>query len=269
MKLLAISVVLLSLLGSKCFGVVLSFVEAPRDDLRVLGPCDTNVCRHPELQALGQKYNELLTIRFLSLKQSDVAAIFGPKLEKKPDDFVRPLFGPGMIVESGLHSTDEANKRHIDFHAIGDLGYLEVHYAYNGESMDTCIIYLRADAGFIPLKSTNDIAGREAWDEAKFEKLKGWLNDHMPKVIDLGEVKVTTLQPTRVDLGRGAICVITTRDIHCDTVPFWLTFDLAKETADPDERQKSMQYKSVSRIKEAVGFTMGGKFYQFVPKLVN
>jgi hypothetical protein len=268
MKLLAVFVLLFSLLGNRSFGVVLSFVEAPQDDLKVLGPCDTNVCRYPELREPGQKYNELLTVRFFPLKQADVAAIFGPKLDKKPDDFVKPLFGPRMIMESGL-GTDEGNKRHVDFHAIGKLGYLEAHYAYNGESMDTCVIYLRADAGFIPLKSTNDIAGREAWDNARFEQLKVWLNDHMPKVNDLGEVEVAIFQPTRIDLGRGTICTITTRDIHCDAVPFWLTFDLAKEMAGPGEREKAMQYKSVARVKEPVGFTMDGKFYQFIPKLVD
>lgn len=269
MKLLAISLVLLSLLGNKCFGVVISMVDAPRDDLRVLGPCDTNVCRHPELQLLGQKYNDLLYVRFSPLKQADVRAIFGAKLDKKPDDFVKPLFVPGMIMESGLGYSDAANKRHVDFHAIGDIGYLEVHYAYDGESIATCVIYFRADAKFVPLKSTNDISAREAWDNAKYDQLQDWLNDHMPRVKDLGEVEVSTSQPTRIDLGMGTVCIVSTRDIHCDTVPFWLSFDLAKETADINEKQKSMQYKSVDRLNEPVGFTMDGKFYRLIPKLVQ
>ena len=269
MKLLAVSVVLLSLLSNQCLGEVLSEVDAPQDDLRVLGPCDTNACTHPELQVLSQKYNELLALRFFSLKQADVAAVFGSKLDTKPDDFVKPLFVPRMIAVSGLGYSDAANKRHVDYHAIGDIGYLEAHYGFNGESIETCVIYLRADAQFVPLKSSNDIPAREIWDNVKFEKLEGWLNEHMPRLIDLGEVEVATNQPTRMDLGAGTVCVIKTQDIHCARVPFWLSLDLAKETADQTERQKSMQYKSISRINEPVGFTMGGKFYRMVPKLVD
>ena len=260
---------LFSLLSNKCFGVVLSMVDAPQDDLRVLGPCNTNVCRYPELRRLGEKYNELLSVRFFPLKQAEVREIFGAKLDKKPDEFVKPLFVPGMIMESGLGYSDAANKRHVDFHAIGDIGYLEVHYAYNGESIATCVIYFRADAGFVPLKSTNDIPAREAWDNAKYNKLLNWLDDHMPRVTDLGEIEVSTSQPTRIDLGMGTVCVVTTRDIHRDTVPFWLSIDLAKETADMNEKQKSMQYKSVSRLDESLGFTMDGKFYRLMPKLVE
>jgi len=269
MKLLAITVVLLSLLGGKCFGVVLSGVEAPQDDLRVLWPCDTNGCRHPELLLLDEKHNDLLQVHFFPLKQTNIQSIFGAKLAKKPDDFVKPLFVPSMIMESGLRYNDAANKRHIDYHTIGDLGYLEVHYAFDGESIATCVIYLRPDAGFVPLKSTNDIPPREAWDNAKFGQLQNWLKAHMPTVTDLGEVEVSTSQPALLGLGMGAMCRITTRDIHNDTVPFWLSINLEKETVDLDEKHKSAQYKSVTRTNEPLGFAMDGKFYQLTPKFID
>ena len=269
MKLIAFSIVLLALAGGQAFGVVLSFVPAPQDDLSVLGPCNSNVCQHPEWQPLSQKYNELLSVRFFPLKEADIDTVFGPKLDKKPDDFVKPLFVPPVLMESGLGYSDAANKRHIDFHNLGDLGYLEVHYGYDGDSVGTCIIYLRADAGFVPLKSTNDIPAREAWDNAKYAKLQGWLNDHMPRITDLGKVDVSTNHTTRLNLGEGTVCILTTRDIHCDNVPYWLSIDLAKDTADQSERIKSTQYKSVDRLNEPLGFTVDGKFYRLVPKLVD
>jgi hypothetical protein len=33
----------------------------------------------------------------------------------------------------------------------------------------------------IPLKSTNDFAKRVEWEKPKFEALKKWLDEHLPK----------------------------------------------------------------------------------------
>jgi hypothetical protein len=89
----------------------------------------------------------------------------------------------------------------------------------------------------------------------------------MPKLTDLGVVEVSPSNPTRIDLGAGTACIITTRDIHAANVPYWLSFVFAKETADPAEKANSMQYKSVDRPDESVGFSLDGKFYRLTPKL--
>jgi len=135
---------------------------------------------HPELQSLTDDYNKVLQVQVGPLHMKDIDAFFGPKLEGKPDDRVKPLFVPMEIMESGLTPINE-NHRHVDFHAIGDIGYLEVHYGWDGESVATAVIYLRANDKFVPLKSTNDIPHREAWDKARFEVLKSWLDVHLPK----------------------------------------------------------------------------------------
>ena len=267
-KRIPIFVLLLCLQCGKGFGVVLSMVESPQDDLKVLGGCNF-VCEHPELESLANEYNELLRIRFGPLKSANIAAIFGAKLDQKPGDQVKPLFVPMMIMESGLGYTDAANKRHIDFHAIGDIGYLEVHYQYDGESVATVVLYLRADAKFVPLKSTNDIPLREDWDNVRFELLKTWLNDRLPKLTDLGVVEVSPSHQSRIVLDPVTACILTTRDIHARTVPFWLSITLAKEIMDPKERQKSMQYKSVDKPNQPIAFVVDGKFYRLTPRLVD
>jgi hypothetical protein len=267
MKKITILTLLLCLQCATGFGVVISMVDAPRDDPEIVRDCNF-LCNHRELQPLTENYNELLQVRFWPLKMKDIAAIFGAKLDQKPDDRVKPLFGPTMIAESGLGWGDAGDKRHVDFHAIGNIGYLEIHYGWTGESVATAVIYFRADDKFVPVQSTNDIPRREAWDRAKYETLKKWLDDHLPKLTDLGVVAVSLSHPSRVDLGAGMACIITTRDIHTAEVPFWLSMDIAKETSAPPDF-KSLQNKSVSRPNEPVGFTIDGKFYQLIPKLVE
>jgi hypothetical protein len=134
----------------------------------------------PELQSLTDDYNKLLQVRLWPLKMKDIDALFGPKLEGKPDDRIKPLFVPIDIAESGLSPINE-NHRHVDFHTIGDIGYLEVHYGSDGESVAAAVIYVRSDGNFVPIKSTNDFPRREAWDKARFETLKIWLDGHLPK----------------------------------------------------------------------------------------
>jgi len=273
MKRIAIAILLLYLQCGKGFGVVWSEVDAPQDDLKILS--DGNfLCNHRELQSLAKDYSELLQVRFWPLKMRDIAAIFGAKLGQKPDDRVKPLFVPMTIMESGLGYNDAANKRHVDFHAVGNLGYLEVHYQFDGESVATAVIYLRADGQFVPLRSTKDIRRREVWDRARYERLKKWLDDHLPKLIDVGVVEVSPAHPSRVNLGADTACILITRDIHVATVPFWLSIYIAKETSDPNDkslwhRWPGVQYKSVDRPGEPVGFTIDGKFYRLTPKLVD
>lgn len=249
----------------KSFGQAFSTVEAPQDDLKVLAGC--SYLFDPELQPLAADYNELLRERFWPMKIKDVAAVFGPKLDQKPADRVKPLFTAPYIGGSGLLYAN--SKKHVDFHAIGNLGYLEIHYQFDGESFDKAAIYLRADDQFVPIHSTNDIPRREAWDKSRYEALKKWLTGHLPGLTDLGVVRVSISHSSRVDLGGGSACVLTTRDIHVAAVPFWLEINIAKDTTNATEKTRSMQYASVSRANEPVSFTFDDKFYLLTPKLVD
>jgi len=250
------------LLCNSSVGQLILPIEAPQDDLTVLGSSGY-ITNHHELQPLFDDYSDLLQIRFLPLKMNDMAAIFGPKLEEKPDDRVRPLFSPTVTAESGVAMPN--SKRHVDYHSIGNIGYLEVHYQSDGESFATAVLYLRADDQFVPLRAAEDLARRETWEKARFDNLKQWLEDHMPKVIDLGAVEVSFSHPTRVDLGGGMTCELTTLDQHAPTAPFWISIHYAKVPVDPNEQAR--QYVNLSRSNGAVGITIDGKRYRLKPVL--
>jgi hypothetical protein len=271
LKQAVLTVLCLVFIGSRALGQIFSFVDSPPDDQASLGGC-SNYCDRLELQVPAREYNDLIKVRFFPLKLADVTAIFGPKLDQPPADRARPLFAPKMIAESGRVWSDSANHKHVDYHAIGDVAYLEAYYQYDGVTLATCVIYLRTDDQFVPLRSyndsTNDISKRLTWDLARFATLQQWLNVHMPKLTDLGEVEVSASSPTRIDLGAGTACIVTTRDIHVAEVPYWLSFELAKDTADPAEKKNSLQRISVERRGQSFGFSLDGKFYRLTPKLL-
>ena len=158
----------------------------------------------------------------------------------------------------------------MDFHAVGPAGYLEARYQYDGETVATCVLYLRTNSAFIPLQSTNDITARMAWDKTQFELLRQWLEGHLPKVTDLGVVEVSESKPTRVELGAGAACILTTRVLnHPDVTNLWFTVDLAKETADLPGKNRSQQHRSINQPDKAVGFSIDGRFYRVTPRLID
>jgi hypothetical protein len=264
---LVLTLLCLGFIGNRAWGPVISVVDSPPDDLAALGDCSSYYDRL-DIQAPAREYNDLIDEHFSPLKQADVAAIFGPKLDPPPLDRARPLFAPTMIGELGMAPSGPLNKAHVDFHAIGAVGYLKVHYQWDGETPNSCILYLRVDDQFVPLKSTNDIPKRLAWDESRFAMLRQWLDAHLPKLTDLGVVEVSRSGPTRIDLGAGTACIVTTRDISTANVPYWLSLVIVKETANPQE-DKFWQDKSVSQPDKPVVFSMDGKFYRFTPKLVS
>jgi hypothetical protein len=89
------------------------------------------------------------------------------------------------MMVSGLHTGNPVSDRsHTDLHAVGDIGYVELYYQLNGESVQTAAIYFRADNKFVPLKSTNDFSKRLDWDKGKFEALKNWLDAHPVPLTD-------------------------------------------------------------------------------------
>lgn len=289
-------IILLCGLCRASFAVILFFIPSPLDDSKACA----GLCLSPELKPLQAAYDDIIQTRLWPLKLDDIAKIFGPKLdtasnwwshdpgvggkssgpglEKQPADFVVPVFasgscwggGMGMTV-SGLHSTNPAdNKNHTDLHAVGDIGYVEFFYANDGARLQNAALCFRADKEFVPLTSTNELSKRLVWEKAKFDALKKWLDEHMPKLNDLGVVELSESSPLRLDLGAGTACSLTTRILHAPTVTnLWYSIDICKQTPDPNGKAESLQSKSIDRAGESIGFSMDGKFYRLTPKLVE
>ena len=257
-------------LAIPALGTIFSFVESPQDDLKVLGGCNY-ICEHPELQPLLAEYKELLEVRIHPLSHlTNISASFGPMLEQRPLDRAKPLFVPMMIGESGITPSDKPDQRHQGFHAIGDVGYLEVHYGYDGVWVAACVVHLRTDDKFVPLKSTNDFAARLKWDKARFDTLKKWFDAHLPKLTDLGVVEVSESKPSRINLGANEACIINARVIHHPNVTnLWFEINIAKEPESSTEPAQLAQHKSIDRPNQPVGFSIDGKFYKLIPKLVE
>jgi hypothetical protein len=124
------------------------------------------------------------------------------------------------------------------------------------------------DDQFVPLKSTNDIPKRLAWDKSRFATLRQWLDAHLPKLTDLGVVEVSTTTNCLIHLGAGSTCSVSTQDqSFSDTFCLW--FVLSKDTPDPKEKEQSLQFRSIWRRGEPVGFVMDGKYYCMTPELVD
>jgi hypothetical protein len=193
---IAIAILLFAFCGVS-LAVILFTIAAPQDD----GETRKAISDRPELKFLAAEYRDPLCTRLWPLKRDDVAKDFGPLLEtatnwwgygvdaggkrsgpeldQHPADLVLPIFVTTWMMVSGMHTGDPAkDKSHTDLHAIGDIGYVEFYYHLDGESIQTAVIYFRADDKFVPLKSTNDLPKRLAWDKGKFDALKEWLKAH-------------------------------------------------------------------------------------------
>ncbi len=270
MKRLILAAILVVALNYSALGVISSFIKSPQDDLKATGLCDRKGA-YPELQPLLTEYSELLEVRIYPLcATTNPAAFFGPKLDQQPTDRARPLFGPSWISESGMTPGGVPDKRHVEFHAVGDVGYLEVHYGFDGVWVSACALYLRTDATFVPLKSTNDFAKRLEWDKAKFDTLKKWFDAHLPKLTELGVVEVSEARPSRVNLEADKTGIIKARVIHHPNVTnLWFEIEISKETTSTNASAQPVQFKSIDRPNQSVGFSVDGQFYKLTPKFVE
>jgi hypothetical protein len=303
--------VLFWVLCSPCFGVIIFLLDAPQDDAMARREVQTR----SELKPLRDDYDNLIHTRIWTLNFSEIAAIFGPPLSTNgsvfaadtnraarsdgslhgphPDDLVLPLFAPSGSAISGLHNPDPAmNHDHIDLHAIGDLGYLEIYYGNDGAHIQQAVFYLRAGKGFVPLKSTNDFAKRLDWDTNRFASVKNWLEGHLPKLTDLGVVQIPEVSPLpEPERGPGAGHQFQ----YATTVPVWvqgagMAFNIiGKEqpfaetkftnhcievriaAASPDAPQPNDPpvFSTVVTPDKPVAFTVSGKCFSFTPKIIN
>jgi len=260
-KHIAISFVILGIC-SPIFGQILLCLDTPQDNATAL----RETWDRDELKPLRAEYEEIISTRIWPLKYGDVTNIFGSKLDKKPDHYALPVFVPVMQGMSGLIPEDD--KRHTDFYAVGDVGYFQVYYNWDGETIGIAAFYLRTDDKFIPLQSTNDFARRLDWDKARFNSLKRWLDRHLPKLTDLGVVEVSSNEPNRIALGNGKTCIITTQILtRPEMTNDWFSMELTLDSTNVTERMQSRNYKSVSQPGQSIGFTMDGRFFRLTPNL--
>ena len=170
-----------------------------------------------------------------------------------------------LILSGVLIQPPLVDKRHVDRHAIGDLGYVEFYYSWNGTNTEGAVIYLRADKQFVPLKSTNDFPKRLAWEKAKFTALNQWFDEHYPHT-DLGVVEVSTSGAHRIRLVGGKTIVVTARSIPPSGV---ILIDIAKETTKEKETDKAQPVEFQFAPGSPFSFSVDGKFFRLTPKLVD
>lgn len=278
MKRTVYRVLLFVTLCSPGFGQIITCIDSPQDGLKTLG----EFREHPGRQALMAEYNELLEVRIQPLRdRTNIVAVFGVELGRCPEDRAKPLFAPMAIGESGLGQAGVPDQRHVEFYAIGDIGYLEAHYGSDGVWLAACIIHFRMDDTFVPFNSTADFLPRLEWDKVKFNKLKKWCNEHLPKITDLGIIEVSESRPTRIVLGTNQTCIIQTRVLnHSNDTKLWYCIDVARETSGSGEKKKPKQRSLIGQLDQSwgflidqpgqsVGFSIDGKFYRMTPKLIS
>jgi len=244
-----------------------------------------------DLKPLTEEYYQLIKTRFWPLKVQDIEKIFGPEIEEHAlastfhlvNDLALPLFEPNFIGLSGWVVSNDRSRRVL--HAVGDIGYAEFFYQRDGETVAWVAFYARTNEEFVPLKmpaalpltvavsrdaAEDNSSKRLEWDEAQFTAFRRWVDEHLPKLTDLGEVDVSESSPSRVNLGGGQVYILKTQILHHpDVTHLWFEIELLKETASASEREKSRQYRSIDHAGQSVGFAIDGKFYRLTPKLVK
>ncbi len=257
------------------FGTISTLLDYSKDSIDArLAVQDRTI-----LKSMRAEYDDILSSRICLLKYDGVKNCFGRKLFWTPSDCALPLFAENAAAQTGF--TTSPNKRHTDFNAIGDLGYVEIFYNSDGESIGDAAIYFRTDEQFVPLQSTNDYYKRVSWEMTKFNAMKEWLNQHLPKVKDLGTVEVTNTPPNsisrgggnRIDLGDGKICVIQIQPLTYS--PGFLKFvlqaitndyfsaNLYLDSANSDGHLKDL---GVRVSPKSMGFVVDGQFYRLTLK---
>jgi hypothetical protein len=277
------------LLGFGCMGrAQMAFnLEAPQDDLRAR----LAVRGRPVLDGLQAEFWDLVQIRLFPLNETNIEVIFAPKIAtatnwwgpgldgrrrasgptvtRHPADLVLPLTVPETAWVSGLHTSHpEWNRNHTDLHTIGDAGYVEFYFANDGQRLETALVYYRADEKFVPLLTTNDFARRLAWEWGKFLQVKKLLEDHMPPMINLGDVEVSGSATNHIDLGDGTICNIRTEGLSGAKAVFPYQIYLG-EASYVKEGLEYTQAKTIDHAGQIVGFGIKGKFYRMTPKVVE
>ena len=270
------------------FAPISIMFDNPKDNFAAIRDVQNRVELKPELA----EYWSFIETRISPLAYDDITNSLGQQLDRLPDDNVAPFCISGITI-SGFHF-GKNDKSHTDVYAIGDTGYLEVFYLADGASVYTAVIFLRTDDKFVPLQSTSDLARRQDWDKAKYELATQWLDRHLPKLTDLGVVKISSEAPSRIALGNGKTCLVTSQllsasEMSNGTFRVVLALDTtnAIERDQPQiftrsangndwlrdvlpstvEHDQSAVLAAISRPGPSISFKMAGNFYRLTPKL--
>jgi hypothetical protein len=114
----------------------------------------------------------------------------GKSIDWKENDYARPAEGGGVLLPNGEPAAGLEAK--ATFYAYKDVGGICVFYSEDGFALRPCAVYLRTDAAFVPLRRSEDIPNRLAWERPKLEQLRLWLG--VPETVaknSKGEVEIS------------------------------------------------------------------------------
>ncbi len=146
--------------------------------------------------------------RIFRLKEQEIVALFGSKVEEKPNTFAFPVFEQGAVAFSGLmHSDPKLNKNHVDFYEVSDFAAMKVYYGIDGVTPVGILVYFRVDDKFTKLTQWSDLKNRWAWDTEHFNRLKSWLDERHKVVVESHQQPPNkALHPTAYSSVRCALC---------------------------------------------------------------
>jgi hypothetical protein len=168
---------LLLFLASGSFAAQIVPLFESRDDLKT-----RQAIRHrAELKPLADEYTQLIQSLLVPRPLPDIDAIFGPVLRPPPGERVLPVFAPEEVLLPDIRQGTVPNNGHADFHALGEVGFVEFYFGPDGVSVQGAVLYLRADDQFIQLRSGDDFPERLRWEKSRLEGVIKWLNEHLSK----------------------------------------------------------------------------------------
>ena len=246
------------------FAPIFMGLSAPQDS----GEVRRAIADREELKGIAAEYRELIETRLCALKPEDIERIFVPQVSR-PKDLVLPIYIPGGIAMSGARPAGTPDRSHEDMRALGDIGYAEFFYRFDGETLGAVILYHRAGrvAGplkrsFVPLQSEDDFEARLEWDRQQFEEIKSWLAEHLPKATDLGVIQIANYTEIRLHLETGEDCYVGGGPFpggdFCASV--------AAGPAGSREGSKLLAWNVIRHPDQPVIFPVAGKYYSITPK---
>ncbi len=179
-------------------------VDAPQDDYGAFGGVnyDPEVVYDNELVNRRNDYQDFLRWKMSLFTVDELTKQFGPRLEHRPSDMVCSL---PMYSD---YSTHLRESRQTNVFALGTNGYLEVCVDEGSTTADSFVLFLRRDASFVAFKSAPDLQKRLAWEKPKLTAMTNWLEEHLPKPVDLGIVDFSTNFQVTVRLPNGTNHII-------------------------------------------------------------
>ena len=103
------------------------------------------------------------------------------QLPDLPAPYVLPSFQSTEFITTGFFDVSQPQRRHVDYYRVDDLGFVQFVFHQDGERVEAAVIYFRPDAQFVPLRSKKDLTRRIGWEKKKWERIKSWIIQRLPK----------------------------------------------------------------------------------------